>query len=276
MRRTKSRRIAPRLLAGLCLAACFAAGARLAPALTLRNMTMDDVIQSSEAIFVATCEGKRSEFRSGNILTIYTLRPTEFWKGAISTNRVGTFEMEDVGGTVGTTVRMSQFVGGSASLVPGEEALLFTEKYKPSPTLASTGVKPLFTPGNPMIIGRVMGRFSVLTEPSTGEKYVIRPSLESAGVIPNDQSMRQYLNKQQAALKTAVGAPTSSAGVPAGPLLKSIQKGQGVRDRIAKANAAGAPKTDSGASPAEDIKNFELFSSVRSRIMKRVEALARP
>lgn len=236
-------------------------------ALSLRPMKMDEVIRQSDSIFLAVCEGKRCEFRSGNILTIYTMRPQEFWKGSVATNAAGTFDMEDLGGSIGSEVKLGQYVGGEAAMIPGEEVLLFTAAYRPAKGLAASGKEPLFTPGNPQIIGRVQGRFSVLTEPSTGEKFVVRPGLEERGIIPSDASMRKFLNAQQQAL--------GGGGLPANAVMKQLERDRQVRKKINEANPGSVDASKVGEEAAAEVKDYEKLSTLRVRITKRVEAMAK-
>src|SRR5262245_28277963 len=106
-------------------------------------MTAEQMIDSSEQIFVAVCEEKSSRFHDGNIYTSYKLRPSDIWKGALAVDKAGIIEIEELGGSAkgqvlanqipgaspdahGPDVGISQFVGGAANIIVGEEVLLFT------------------------------------------------------------------------------------------------------------------------------------------------------
>jgi hypothetical protein len=263
------------------LAGWLALSAMPAPALTLVPMSADEMVQKSDNIFAAVCEAKRTEFRGGNIVTIYTLRPTEFWKGRIPLGADGTFEMEELGGSYGDKLRLGQYTGNSAAMISGEEVLLFTATTQPSPQLAASGLQPLFSPGNQQIVGgAVRGRFSVLTDPVSGEKLVVRLGMESRGIAVNEASVRGFLNAQQRMLRaTAPGASTEDeqpVGLDQAELLRRIREQDRVRRAVREANADAADPAEYGLKSAAEmrlpeIRDYEKLANVKNRVIQRVE-----
>lgn len=265
-----------RLLSWLAAGAIACLGAPTASALTVRPMDLDEVIKSSDTIFTATCEGKETVFRAKNIVTIYTLKPNEIWKGDIATDAKGTFQMEEVGGTFGEKgeggIRITQYVGGGASMIPGEEVLLFTHKRRPAPSLAA-GEPQVFSPGNPEIVGRFYGRFTILTDPGSGEKYLIRPGLEARGVVPGDAAIREFLNAQQKALAGNQGVPATQ-GVSAKQAMEAAQRSQQVRQKIDAAEKVGRAQSKTSNGKAREILEYEKLGMARQRIKARIEEIA--
>ncbi len=280
--RKNSRGLPFRRWVGLLLVCGWATGAPVW-ALSVRKMSMDEVTDKSEHIFTATCEAKRTEFRNGNIMTIYTLRPKDVWKGHLQTKGDGTLEMEDLGGAMGDKIRINQHVDGATSMVAGEQVLLFTQSYKPNPELEKQGKPGFYKTGNLQVTGRVYGRFSVLKHPTTGQEHIVRPGLEGQGVIPNDQSMRAYLDAQQKALKNqpaqgaggsqAAGSPSKGgAHQPLSGVLRGVKAERGLSQKMDKADAAGQGRDQLDVNGSlGDIRNYEKLSDVKARVVARVK-----
>lgn len=288
-----------RNVAALVVALLVAVASSNVWALSQKPMTTDEVIDASEQIFVAVCEGKSSQFRDGNIYTSYKLRPKEIWRGQLATNEDGVIEYEEMGGSAkgqilasqlpgasptaeAPEVGISQYVGGAANMIIGEEVLLFTRTVRYQPGIVRQGMASGVPEGSLMIVGRTFGRFSVLTDPNSGEKYVTRIGVEGRGVVPSDAAVRGFLNTQQRQLATQSADPAAnpaasgpSRGVPVGPLLEAlggsddaaaaaIQRAKASRNR--SANAIGAL--------TGEIQDFDTLSEVKSRVEKRDEAKA--
>jgi hypothetical protein len=259
-------------------------------ALTLRPMSADELIDLSEHIFTAVCESRSSEFRNGNIIPTYKLRLLDVWKGKPPLQRDGTIKMEDLGGAAQgrilkdqlpqpasadapDTITINQYVGGSANMIVGEEVLLFTHEYRLDPALAVGGATSPFSPGNLLITGRVHGRFSIVTDPATGEKHVVRPSLEARGLIPNEASMQSFLNSQQKMLearkKSEAEDRAPRSGVSSAEAMRRLRMSpEATRQAIAQRAATGSKE---GSSPNE-ILNFDALSDVRARVLSRLES----
>lgn len=264
-------------------------------ALSQKPMTTDEVIDASEQIFVAVCEGKSSQFRDGNIYTSYKLRPKEIWRGQLATSEDGVIEFEEIGGSArgqilasqlpgasptaqAPDVGISQYVGGAANMIVGEEVLLFTRTARVQPGVVrqgglSSGVKE----GSLIIVGRTYGRYSVLTDPNSGEKFVTRVGVEGRGVVPNDAAVRGFLNTQQRQLATqsspAVGAtPGSSAGVSSSALLEALGGSDDAAAAAVQRARARAQSADAIGALTGEIRDFDALSKVKERVEKRAEA----
>lgn len=263
-------------------------------ALTMVYMPLPEVVEASDFIFTAVCESRTSSFQQGNIVTTYKLRPLETWKGSLAAlQKDGTIEFSEIGGSIGVfddQLRFGQHVGGSASMIPGEEVLLFAEAYRTNNLLlAQSGgaARTLKQAGSLMIVGRSQGRFSILTNPKTGQKHVSRLNLDADGLVANEATVRARLNQTQqqlaaqgagqssgqaAGLAGASGSqPTVSSGGISAPTISGVTPGQyfsGTREALeARQRDVGGPALfDTLPSLDAQIGRFESLSSVRGRV----------
>ncbi len=258
-------------------------------ALQVKPMKFNEVIEQSEHIFTAVCEEKSSAFKNGNIFTTYKLRPKDVWKGKLPLNKDGLVEMEELGGSATGQVldvpgrknkrpsadasesargviRLGQYAGGGAAMIIGEEVLLFTRTSKPNPALEAQGKMSPFAPNNIEITGRIYGRFTILTDPTTGSKHVSRMSIEDRGVIPSDQSVRGFLNAQQRVLAASKDSKLQgNEPLSSDALLDRLGANQDAHKKIEKGKAESP--TEAGS---KEIRNFDLLEDVKSKVTEIV------
>ena len=229
------------LAAGLCMVA----GAEQASAIKTRPVTLDEVIDQSDLIFVAVVGSKTSSFRAGNIVTTYKLKPSDVWQGQLALDSDGTVTVEELGGSLNGTLPLAQHITGRTPMIVGEEVLLFTKTYNPGPTLLQQGVTTSLTVGSPILVSLTLGRYSVLTDSDTGRRYVVRPDLGSQVSVAGDFSLRTYLATQEKVLK---------------------------RLSVSLAQRDARRKT---APLKQQIRNFDSFRAVKERIMARLVVTGR-
>src|SRR5689334_11032596 len=99
-----------RIICGVLIAA---AGLLLlaAPAQAqVKRKSFQDLVQESDAIFIANCTERESVMEGGRIVTRYKLKPNEFWKGSLKLDKDGQIPFDEIGGIlkgkvpIGTTV----------------------------------------------------------------------------------------------------------------------------------------------------------------------------
>lgn len=191
-----------------CLLALAAVGLapRRAEALTEVRLSLEELVAYSEQIVVAVCDRRESEFRGGLIVTTYGFRTTEIWKGSMKTDQSGVFEIDSLGGSVEAgPIALGSVVPGTSPILPGEEVLLFTSAVpQPEPGAATaTGGAPAIRPGTYYPTSLSQGRYSVLTHPDSGEKFVVQTSRASDMGLQGPEGVRNYLNTMQQRLRTS-------------------------------------------------------------------------
>jgi hypothetical protein len=154
----------------------------LAPAATLRQLSMDQMTQSATAIVRARVTGVSASFIGSTIYTHYKLQILETWKG---------FPGPEVMLPGGTANGYKQSVPGVPALKPGTEYVMFLW------TSSSTGITHL--------VGLTQGVFNVLQQ-ADGTMVAARDQigetmLDATGGAVQDQAVRMSLSD----MKTRVG-----------------------------------------------------------------------
>jgi len=211
-------------------------GLGLAPAWASKYipLSLDEAIDRSEAVLTAVCVGKETAVRAGNIVTTYRLRPLEFWKGTLRAEADGTVHLEQIGGSLkgNGSIPLAQYIVGTTPILDGEEVLIFARTFKPPANRpqAAAAVQTPLTPGAPTLLTPFQGRYSVLTDPQTGEKFVVNPGARAA--LANEAMVRRQLERlkgvnseQRRALREMTGR--GSVGGPQG--LKDFESLDDVR-----------------------------------------------
>ena len=264
------RTVSPWFVAALAALVWVGFGADSVLAREERPVTFSELVDKSGQIFVAVCEQRTTDFRAagsgapgGMIVTSYRLRPLEFWKGdgQIQTNADGTVTMEVLGGslkvegaTPDSSLQMGAHVLGSIPMIPGEEVLLFTASHTQDPqAVQRVGLTSYVTPGSPYIINMTEGRFSILTDPDSGAKYVVRPRTPRTGMTMNGIVLRGFLNQQQ-------------------QLLEDPQFIIRAREAVAASRQAAL---DAGNTElAAKIRDFESLEEVKLRVGEKIDSTA--
>jgi hypothetical protein len=247
-RRRWSLRAAGLLALGACVAGANPARAQY----RVRPLKIDEVIDRSESIFVAVCESRRTDVRRGtqpgtNFVTVYRMRLTEVWKGSVDVDAKQAFTMEELGGSPDGQLGIVQVVPSMVNLAEGEEVVLFTRNYKSDPAKEALGIAPLFAENNPMVVDAAMGRYTVVTDPESGEKFAAARQTGERGSYAIQAATRAgQLNRLQNQLKQ----------------WKERQEAQGLTQ--------AKPVTGDEIRPP----SFEKLSAMRERVMERVRLQA--
>lgn len=280
-------RMAPRSARSALILAALAILPGLASA--VRPLSLEELVEKSEQVFVATCESKDSAWRSGNIITSYKLRPREVWKGRVPSGADGTVGVEQIGGSVSTEqIAIGQHFTASVVMTPGEELLLFTVPAKADERLTARGAAPVFTDGTLRIVGGYQGRLSVLTSPGDGSKVVTKVRLGDRGVGVNDISLQSYLNIQTRRIEEAKARRRGEGVKPSSTsdqVQEALERSQAMADAVSGAAAAGraraaeakaaARKSGAPAGPAF-IRDFDSLDVLRDQVRELVAEKAGP
>jgi hypothetical protein len=208
------------------------------------SKSIEEVAERSDAIFVADVVEKKAEFRDGRIITSYRMKPKEIWKGSLPTESDGLATLEEIGGILDGPVPLAQTTNITTTMVPGEEVLLFTKKFKQDPKYAAYGGKPAFTEGKLVFFNRKMGRYSVLTDSRTGKRHVIKPNLNARGIVADNMAFQRYLDGKTKELEAK------------------------------KQAAANKPPGGGNSEPTAGIAEFESLDAVRERVQAHLNKKA--
>lgn len=234
----KSQRNSVLVMLGVWLALLIVPAVGPVQALSTRPMTLDELIAESDHIFVAVCEKKTTAFKSGNIITTYRLRSKEHWKGQLELDADGTFELDQVGGSLKEPLPLVQHVIGSVPLVPGEEVLLFVRGIRAN-AAQSGGASAAPQGGLPTYLGFGAGRFSIITDSRDGKKYVTRPIGAVSSTVANDRMVQRMLGRRQKALMSRT------------------------TEELQQQSSSPRPAV---------IRNFDSLASVRQLVKERIES----
>jgi hypothetical protein len=200
--------------------------------------------EKADSIMVVSCTKRETTFRDGNIVTRYTLKPSEVWKGTPGLNSAGEATLDQIGGQIDGPLSVGQLDTTSVELNEGQQVLLFAEAAPAAgPALASAPGASATAPATlARVVGGKLGAFSVIQDPETGEKLLSPGTM--AGRIAQDKVQKALAaHKQQAQAKA-----------------KAAQAAKGAQ------KAAGAPSEAAQAAPAETINPFEDLTKVRDRV----------
>lgn len=253
------------LLAACALLAWSASGF----AQSTRFRTLNELVNDSDQIFTATCTDKRSEFRSGTLITTYKLKPKEMLKGELKLDKAGEFAFEELGGSISTPIPITQFLPGMANFEPNEEVLLFTVKPKPVVIPAEYDPEPSrFKYDQVRIVGRGVGRYTIFRHPETGEELV-----STVGVQPMPGSVRTpLLNRIGLVEKAASADPATSASL-APEELAAMRRQLGDKIEEVRQENAAALAEEARVDPrrVETVLQFEELDQVRQRIKAEIQ-----
>ncbi len=231
--------------------------------------TLNELVSDSDQIFTATCTEKRSEFRSGMLITTYKLKPKEMLKGQLKLDKAGELAFEEVGGSMSTPLPITQFLPGMANFEPDEEVLLFTVKPKPVSIPAEFEPAPSpFKYDQVRIVGRGVGRYTIFRHPETGEQLV-----STVGVQPMPGSLRTpLLNRIGLVEKAASADAASSASLSPEELTAMRRQLGGKIEEIRQENAVAiADEARIDPRRTETVRQFEELDLVRQRIQTELQ-----
>lgn len=231
------------------------------------RLTLDELVKRADIIVVANCDERETSWTNQNLVTHYTLRPSEFMKGYYDLNKDGQFEIEELGGVL-KNPPIRQQVAGEANIKKGEEVLLFlkqNQKKFPDKTaeddprlLASQKIDGL------RIVGMAQGRFTVVEHPESGEKIVTKPSALAMQVKRiNEGKAPMVLDKSTTETLDYAPLPDANLDVVKTKLAQKL-------DRSLAATAARADK-NVDARGEEFLNGAFLLNTVRAKVREKME-----
>ncbi len=223
------------------------------------RLSMDELVDKADHIFVARCVESETRVNGGVIITKYRLKMSENWKGNLKLSNSGEFEIEELGGEISEPIPVTQFVMGMANISMDEEVLLFAvpSKYEENGIKRDPRRKHL-KDDNLYIVGRFQGRFTVFRHPETGEKLVSRIgpfSVPGSPVKSITRRLSELQNKSEALSQLTYQ-----------PRLKKM-----VDSRAAKSQAARDERAKHQPELANDIYQHEPLADVKRRVTGIIE-----
>lgn len=163
-------------------------------------MTMEQLTQKSDAIVMGNVVEEQTVVVGKRLETNYTIQVNEALKTRSGDFQPGReFRMTMPGGEL-TTPPIAQVMSGIPYLAKGEEVCLFLYDADASAAaLPARSASPLAgnVSGGYKVVGWNQGRFSVLTDKDSGEKFVTRLNMDSYGLMGTSKEMRQMLKELQ-------------------------------------------------------------------------------
>lgn len=281
-----------RLAAGMICALLFLGWASPAPAQIVRSLTFKQLVDQSDVIFTATVAEKKSEVVNRRIYTRYKLKSPDFWKGQVTLSSANDFEMVEAGGHLTGPVPIAQYVPGTSQMMEGENVLLFCGKPQAQAQLA--GAKP-GVPADPRmsslhVMGAWQGRFSVFSNPESGQKLVAKATASAVPGAPMNPALQKAMIAQSKQVATANAVPTApvapgqiavgskdlakqsvalNASQPvAAAMAQARAVGSQITAEAAKAQAARATLAASNPEAADEIFQYEPLDDVKARVQR--------
>lgn len=157
------------------------------------DFSLEKLTNLAEDVVIGKVKSKTTSFVGQHIETEYEVEVQETLKGK-SYGQGAPLRVTVAGGDM-TTPPLSQYVQGMPLMYQGEEVALFVRQAQPvNKDLAKRAHPKSKLLTTPRIVGLNQGKFTVITDPESKSKRVIRMNLENYGLIPGDQSVRGAIN----------------------------------------------------------------------------------
>lgn len=204
-----------------------------------KQLYFEELVKDADAIVVAECVERETVFKDGTIKTIYRFRPNEFLKGSMTLNKSGEFVFEEIGGALSGSVPLATYSQGMVNFNKGEETMLFMGQSKRA---KAKGIQKMH------IMGRNVGCYRVVSDPSSGEKRVVRA--------------------QGAVISAPAGATVASSEAVSDAKVKVIEGS--LAERAERSRARRDKKAEENPAIKNEIYDFESLDSVRDRIRTKL------
>lgn len=284
------------LLAVVCLA--LAAISSPAPAQVTQKMSLKQMVDNSDLIVVGECAEKKVDVQNGHlIVTQYKIKPSEFWKGNQNLDRDGTFAMTEIGGSLsdrpGNIVPLAQFAPAMSNMAPGEQVLLFmaTPQSRPAPGTRGAGktrsnpkfkstsfhsTTTLALEESPAVVGGWQGRYSVVTNPTSGGRLVARANMSATPGSQINTALRDKIIKSQG-IKTTLNAAGAKVAVQDPNVKLAAEKMETLTQQINTAAVLAKKQHEELVHTAkgeitDDIYSFESMDAVKTRVLRIVKS----
>ena len=186
-------------------------------AISYIQLSLEELAANSDVIVIGTCVSKKTDFIAGHFETQMTFSTQEYLKGDMGSEISITLP----GGEITEPLPLGQYVTGLPQFVTGEDVVLFLDTKsvqrkqkamadrlnKSMPDALKKDLQKSTLPSSPDVVGYWQGKYTILTDPASGEKRVTRLRLETMGFVHEDQLARQLYSL---VLRTKEQSPTKA------------------------------------------------------------------
>lgn len=179
------------------------AGRATAAPVTVARMSLHDLAGQADLICICRMTGQQSEWDGDKnmLVTVVTLQTEEVLKGAVAAG-------SDLQVDLFSSFTSEQLNVGGAAFEQGERAVLFLTPAGPAGNTAKRY----------NIVGWAQGKFTIRTNPKTGEERVVR-RLEGIHFAPSNAGdsgggMPRTLGELRSAIRVAVNPPAAAPSAP--------------------------------------------------------------
>jgi len=230
-------------LLGLCTAS--------AMAVYMKKLSIEEIAKRADVICIGTVAKKESRWVSGHIETTMTINVSEYLKGNIG----GVVEITQMGGVLEEPIPIAQHVTGVPEFYTNEEVLLFLSTQKRE--FAFTPPKPRNPKSrlldSPQVVGLAQGKYSIITDPRTGEKRVTRFGLGDIGILSYGKSADKAFKALTQPAALPANAPQSPlANVPKSRIRAMSKAGLLPSLSSSSTQGTGTPLAEKSDSSAQD------------------------
>ncbi len=184
-----------------------------ATAVYMKKLSVEQIAKKADVICIGTIAKKESRWVSGHIETTMTINVSEYLKG----NLGGVVEITQMGGALEEPIPITQHVTGMPEFYANEEVLLFlsTQKRKFAFTPAKAPNPKSRLLDSPQVVGLNQGKYSVITDPRTGEKRVTRFGMRKIAILADGKTADKAFKAMTQPAALPANAPQSPlANVP--------------------------------------------------------------
>ena len=179
----------------------FAGSVSHALIMTNPSMSLEQLTRSADDIVIGSVVAVEPRVIGKSFETSYQIQISENLKGGKSgKSAAGNVITMTLPGAALTTPPLTQYVSGVPYMAQGENVLLFLKSSaKPEPeqlkgSRSLKDVKVPLVPSSAKVVGWNQGRFSLVTDPSTGARMVTRINLESYGMMNSGRETAEILS----------------------------------------------------------------------------------
>jgi hypothetical protein len=173
---------------------------------TVARMSLNDLVGQAELICICRMTGQQSEWDGDKnmLVTVVTLQTEEVLKGTVAAG-------SDLQVDLFSSFTSEQLNVGGAAFEQGERAVLFLTPAVPAGPAGNDAKRY-------NIVGWAQGKFTIRTNPKTGEERVVR-RLEGIYFTPSNAGesgggMPQTLGELRSAIRVAVNPPAAAPSAP--------------------------------------------------------------
>lgn len=258
-----------------------------AMAVYMKNLSIEEMVKKADVICIGKVAKKESRWVSGHIETTMAINVSEYLKGNIG----NVVEITQVGGVLKEPIPIAQYVTGMPEFYKNEEVLLFLSTQKRSlaftPAKAPSPKSRLLN--SPQVVGLAQGKYTIVTDPDTGEKRVTHFRLDNLAILsdgkiadkafeamtqPAELPAKEPQNPLATIPKSRIGAmaragqlPLSSPSSSQQPVIPLREKSDS-QTQDAQLNPRAAPEKSLIMPLGKDVPTRQQVSSFRSQAVE--------